>query len=110
MLRATYRDRRSGKVLELEPHSFARLLQYVESRVFTKPKLLNKTRAFRRIPRRDSRRAQRRSPIRLVPTLREVLMVFLVMIVIYVAIAYLRAVLDRAMHLIEKVMMEYLGS
>ncbi len=91
MLRASYRDLRSWQALELKPASFIRLLQYVEFRLSTKPKLLRKTKTSRLIAHRSSSRAQ--GPPRmskLASTLWKILMVLMMMVAIYIALAYLR--------------------
>ncbi len=93
MLRASHRDLRSRQVLELKPRSFVRLLQYVESRLSTKPKLLRKTKASRLVARRSFSRGP--SIPRLASTLRNVLIVLMMMVVIYVTLAYFRSLLDR---------------
>ena len=92
MLRANYRDLRSRQVLELKPSSFVRLLQYVESRLSTKPKLLRKTKASRLVARRSSNRAQ--GPPRmskLASILCNILMVLVVMVAIDITLAFLRS-------------------
>lgn len=107
MLKANCRDLRSGKILKLKPRSFAKLLQYVESRLATEPKLLRKTIASRRVTHRGSRHAQGLNTPKLAPTMRNVLMVFvMMMIVIYIALAYLRGLLDRTTHRMRETMMQ----
>lgn len=110
MLKANCRDLRSGKILKLKPRSFAKLLQYVESRLATEPKLLRKTIASRRVTHRGSRHAQGQNTPKLAPTMRNVLMVFVMMIVIYIALAYLRGLLDRTTHRMREIMMQYSAS
>ena len=87
MLRADYRDLRSGRILELKPRSFATLLQYVEARLSTNPKLLRKTKVSRSVTHRNSRRRQIPKSSKLLPTLWKLM---LVMVVIYATLAYLR--------------------
>lgn len=98
MLRANWRDLSSQRDLELKPRSFATLLQYLEARLSTKPKLLRRTIASRHVTRQRFGRVQRPITPKLAPTLRTFLMVFLAMIVIYVTLAYLRALLDRIVY------------
>ena len=110
MLKANCRDLRSGKILELKPRSFAKLLQYVESRLSAEPKLLRKTIASRRVTHRGYRHARAQNTPNLAPTMQNILMVFVILIVIYVALAYLRGLLDRTTHRIRETMMQYSAS
>lgn len=98
MLRVNWRDLSSQRVLELKPRSSATLLQYLEARLSTKPKLLRRTIASRHVTRQGFGRVQRPITPKLAPTLRTFLIVFLAMIVIYVTLAYLRALLDITTH------------
>ena len=98
MLRASYRELRSGKILELKPRSFAQLLGYLESRLSSNPKLLRKTLASRRVTHRSSGRGREPRPLELVPTLSNILMVLLVMALIYITLTYLRPLWDGIPH------------
>ena len=90
MLRASYRELRSGKILELKPLSFAQLLRYLESRLSSDPKLLRKTRASRHITHRISGRAREPRSLELVPTLWNRLMMLLVFVGIFITWIYFR--------------------
>ena len=98
MLRASYRELRSGKVLELKPRSFAQLLRYLESRLSSKPKLLRKKLASRRVTHRSSGSSREPRSLELVPTLWNMLIVLLVMVVIYITLTYLRPLWDGILH------------
>lgn len=111
MLKTSCRDLRSGKILELKPRSFATLLQYVESRISTQPKLLRKKLASRRITYPGSPRAVGPNPPGLARTLLwNVVMVVLILVVIYAVLAYLRALLGRTTDWVREIMAHYLGS
>ena len=111
MLKTSCRDLRSGKILELKPRSFATLLQYVESRLASQPKLQRKGMASRRITYRGSPRARRSNPPRLVRKLLwNIVTVVLIMVLIYVILAYLRALLGRTTDWVREIMAHYLGS
>ena len=84
MLRASYRELRSGKVLQLKPLSFAQLLRYVESTISSNPKLLRKTLASRRVTHRSFIRDREPRSLQLVPTLWIMLMVLLITAVVYI--------------------------
>ena len=98
MLRASYRELRSGKILELKPRSFAQLLRYLESRLSSNPKLLRRTLASRRVTHRSSSRGREPRSLELVPTLWNMLIVLLVMAVIYITLTYLRSLWDGFPH------------
>ena len=108
MLRVNYRDLRSGKIVELKPHSFVQLLRYVEPRLPTKPKLLRKTIASQRVTHQGSSRTRWSNSLNIAPTSRNILTVFLIMVVIYIVFAYLRALLNRATEWARACMIQYL--
>lgn len=110
MLRADYRDLRSRKVLELKPRSFAQLLQYVDARVSAEPELLRKRITAPSVSHRGSRRAQQPVACDLASMLRNMLIVFLAMVVIYVILAELRSLLDKTTNWVMEITVEYLGS
>lgn len=110
MLRVNYRDLQSRKVLELKPRSFAQLLQYVDARVSAEPELPRRRFTPPRVSHRSSHGNQGPVAPDLTSTLRNMVVVFLIMFVIYVALAYLRYLLDRITHWVMDVMGELLGS
>ena len=106
MLRANYRDLRSGKILELKPRSFAQLLQYVDAKVLAESEIPRINFTSPSVSHRGSRRAQRSVARDLVPTL----VVLLAMVAIYSILIGLRILLDRTTKWVTKIMVEYLGS
>ena len=98
MLRASYRELRSGKVLELKPLSFAQLLRYIDSKISSKPKLVRKTLASRRVTHRSSVGGREPRSLQLVPTLWNMLMVLLIMAVIYINLPDLQPLWGRIQH------------
>lgn len=98
MLRVNYRDLQSRKVLELKPRSFAQLLQYADARVSAEPELPKRRFTPPRVSHRSSHGTQGPVAPDLTSTLRNMVVVFLIMFVIYVALAYLRYLLDRITH------------
>lgn len=110
MLRATYRDLPSRKVWEMKPRSFAQVLQYVDARVSAESELLRKNFTSPSVSHRGSRGAQGPIAPDTLSMLRNMLVGFLVMVVIYLTLAYLRSLLDRTTNWVTEVMVEYLGS
>lgn len=110
ILRANYRDLRSGKVLELKPRSFAQLLQYVDAKVLAEPEIPRINLTFPSVSHQGSRGAQRPVARDLAPLLRYMLVVLLVMVVIYIILNGLRIILDRTTKWVTEIMVEYLGS
>ena len=86
MLRASYRELRSRKVLELKPLSFAQLLRYLESTLSSNPKRLRKTLASRRFTHPSFVPGQEPRSLELVPTLWPNLWTFLSVLLIMAVI------------------------
>ena len=95
MLRASYRDLHSGKVLEMKPLSFAQLLRYLESTISSNSKLFRKTLASRRITHRSPVRGREPGPLELVPTLWNIVRLLVIIAVIYIYLPDLQALWDR---------------
>ena len=110
MLRASYRDLQSRKVLELKPRSFAQLLQYIDARVSAEPELLRKRITSPSVSHRGSRCAQQPVAHDLASMLRNMLVVLLAIVVIYFILAELRSLWDKTTSWMIKIMVECLGS
>lgn len=110
MLRATHRDPRSGKILELKPHSFAQLIHYVDARVSNETLLLRNRVGSSNLRDGGFHGAQTGEALDLASTLWGMLVVFLIMVVIYPPLAYLQSLLDKTKNGAIKITMEYLGS
>ena len=88
-------------MLELKPHSFAQLLQYVDAGLSAEPERPHKTFNLPHAGHRGPHNVQGQGTSDPVSIWRPILMGFLVMVVIYITLAYLRSLFNKALHLVQ---------